>query len=55
LVHKDSSSNAYMKFYFKSGKIIGGFLIGDTKKSAQLLNSIKKELTLEDVKAKFNI
>lgn len=54
LVQKDSANN-YMKFYFKSGKVIGGFLIGDTKKSAQLLNAIKKELTLEEFKIKFNL
>ena len=54
LVQKDSANN-YMKFYFKSGKVIGGFLIGDTKKSVQLLNAIKKELTLEEFKIKFNL
>jgi len=54
LVQKDSANN-YMKFYFKSGKIIGGFLIGDTKKSVQLLNAIKKELTMEEFKIKFNL
>lgn len=55
LIHKDPANNVYMKFYFKSGKITGGFLIGDTKKSVQLLNAIKKELTMEEVKIKFSL
>jgi len=55
LVSKDLSNNSYMKFYFKSDKIIGGFLIGDTKKAAQLLNAIKKGMSFDEVKTKFNL
>ncbi|MHC1719980.1 MAG: NAD(P)/FAD-dependent oxidoreductase [Clostridiaceae bacterium] len=55
VAHKDPATNAYMKLYFESDKIIGGFLIGDTKRAPEVLNSVKAGLSYEEAVEKFGL
>lgn len=43
-------TNCYIKVYFDEEKITGGFIIGDTKLSSQILNAVKKGLNMDDTK-----
>ena len=55
VAHKNPETNAYMKLYFDSDKIIGGFLIGDTKRAPEVLNSVKAGLNYKEVLDKFDL
>jgi len=55
IAHKDPTTNAYMKLYFDSDKIIGGFLIGDTKRAPEMLNSVKAGLSYTEIVEKFGL
>ncbi len=52
---RNPETGSYMKFYFDDSKIVGGFLIGDTKRAPELLNSVKAGLSYEDVARKFGL
>jgi NAD(P)H-nitrite reductase large subunit len=52
---KNPETGGYMKFYFDDTKVVGGFLIGDTKRAPELLNSVKAGLGYEEVVEKFGL
>lgn len=52
---RDPETGGYMKFYFDGSKVVGGFLIGDTKRAPELLNSVKAGLGYDEVVRKFSL
>lgn len=45
----DSAKGVYKKLYFHNNRFAGGILIGDTTKSATLLNAYEKHLPMKDL------
>lgn len=52
---REDEDGSYLKLYFEDDIITGGFLIGNTKLAAQILNAVKKGLKTVEVKEKLNI
>jgi NAD(P)H-nitrite reductase large subunit len=55
IARKNPETGAYMKFYFDEDKIVGGFLIGDTKRAPEVLNSVRAGLSYKEVVEKFSL
>lgn len=55
VVSKNTETGGYMKLYFDEAKIVGGFLIGDTRRAPEMLNSVKAGLSYEEVANKFGL
>lgn len=55
IARKNPETGAYMKFYFDKDKIVGGFLIGDTKRAPEVLNSVRAGLSYKEVAEKFSL
>ena len=55
IARRDPETGGYMKLYFDDKKIVGGFLIGDTKRAPEVLNSVKAGLGYDEVVEKFGL
>ncbi|MTK10570.1 MAG: NAD(P)/FAD-dependent oxidoreductase, partial [Clostridiaceae bacterium] len=45
----DSQKGIYQKLFFNDNKLIGGILLGDTKKSGKIISSIQSGKTIKDI------
>ena len=45
----DIEKNIYQKLFFRDNKLIGGILIGDTKKAGKIITAIQKIKTMQDI------
>lgn len=52
---KNSETGGYTKLYFDDVKIVGGFMIGDTRRAPEILNSVKAGLGYDEVLDKFGL
>lgn len=49
LALKDPSNNDYQKLFFENNKLVGGILMGSTKKSGKIMLAIQSEKTMQDM------
>ncbi len=49
LSFKNPEKNIYQKLFFRDNKLIGGILIGDTKKAGKIITAIQKIKTMQDI------
>ncbi|OJV63263.1 MAG: hypothetical protein BGO41_11280 [Clostridiales bacterium 38-18] len=53
-IYSYSTEDHFEKFFYKSGKVVGGILIGDISKSSKLKRAVTEEMSREDFESMLN-